>query len=167
MKNNVSIADTTASKTQSPINICRIVIVDMDGTLSDVGHRLHHIKGPGRKNWNEFFERMDQDPPNDEVVNMVREYANEHEIVIITGRPETYRQNTIDWLERNGVPFSRLYMRPSRNRRPDYVVKKEILDSLGPEKDRVALVIDDRPSVCDMWRACGLKVHQVETGEAY
>ncbi|HYG99889.1 MAG TPA: hypothetical protein VD837_12215 [Terriglobales bacterium] len=144
-----------------------IIIVDMDGTLADVTHRLHHIKGPGRKNWHEFFERMDADPPNEEIVSMTREYARDHEILIITGRPEPYRQRTIDWLNRYGVPFSSLYMRRDRDRRPDYVVKKEIFDSLGTQKGRVALVIDDRPSVCDMWRDCGLKVHQVVTGEAY
>jgi len=144
-----------------------IVIVDMDGTLADVGHRLHHIKGAGQKNWKAFFELMDDDPPNREVVDMVANYARDHEILIVTGRPETYRRRTADWLSRNAVPFSRIYMRPNGDHRPDYVVKKEILESLGSDKKSVALVIDDRPSVCDMWRSCGLKVHQVDTGEAY
>jgi uncharacterized HAD superfamily protein len=137
----------------------------MDGTLADVGHRLHHIKGPGRKNWHAFFEGMDDDPPNREIVDMVREYSGDHEIIVITGRPDSYRQRTIAWLKRYNVPFSRLYMRKARDHRPDYVVKKELLESLGADKERVALVIDDRPSVCDMWRECGLKVHQVESVE--
>lgn len=144
-----------------------IVIVDMDGTLADVGHRLHHIKGSGSKNWHAFFEGMDADPPNPEIVNMVREHADSHEIIVITGRPDSYRQRTIDWLNRYGVPFSRLYMRRERDRRPDTIVKKELFEALGPQKAQVALVIDDRPSVCDMWRDCGLNVHQVITGEAY
>jgi uncharacterized HAD superfamily protein len=139
----------------------------MDGTLADVGHRLHHIKGPGRKDWHRFFEGMDDDAPNAEIVNMVRSYAKDHEIVIVTGRPDAYRKRTVAWLNRYEVPFSRLFMRRERDHRPDYVVKKEILESLGAEKERVTLVIDDRPSVCDMWRDCGLKVHQVETGESY
>lgn len=144
-----------------------IVIVDMDGTLADVGHRLHHIKGPGKKNWHKFFEGMDEDAPNREIVDMVREYANNHEIVIVTGRPDSYRRRTMQWLKRYDISFSRLFMRPAGDHRPDYVVKKEILNSLGADKERVTLVIDDRPSVCDMWRECGLNVHQVETGEAY
>jgi NLI interacting factor-like phosphatase len=158
MKKNAAIVD---AKSEPRAAERPIVIVDMDGTLADVNHRLHHINGPGRKNWPAFFELMDQDPPNGEVVDMVREYAKDHEILIVTGRPDSYRQRTIDWLHRYGVPFSGIYMRKERDRRPDHVVKKEILDSLGPRKARVALVIDDRPSVCDMWRACGLKVHQI------
>lgn len=142
-----------------------IVIVDIDGTLADVGHRLHHIKGSGQKNWHAFFERMDDDSPNQEIVDMVRAYAKEHEIFIMTGRPDSYRERTIAWLKRFAVPFSRLYMRRTRDHRPDYVVKKEIFEALGEDKQRVALVIDDRPSVCDMWRNCGLKVLRVENGE--
>lgn len=140
-----------------------IVIVDMDGTLADVSHRLHFIKGPGRKNWPAFFEHMDQDPPNAAIVHAVNNYATNHEIVIVTGRPAKYRRNTVDWLHRYSVPFSRLYMRPGGDHRPDHVVKKEIFTSLGADRFRVMLVIDDRPAVCDMWRACGLEVQQVES----
>ncbi len=139
----------------------------MDGTLADVRHRLHHIKGSGRKNWHRFFEGMDEDKPNPEILQMVRQYAQDHEIVIVTGRPDSYRRRTIQWLKRYQVPFSRLFMRPQGDHRPDYIVKKEIFDALGPDRDRVLLVIDDRPSVCDMWRDCGLKVYQVETAESY
>ena len=32
-----------------------VVIVDIDGTVADVHHRLHHIEGRGRKNWKGFF----------------------------------------------------------------------------------------------------------------
>ncbi len=35
----------------------RCVIFDIDGTLSDPTHRLHHVKG-GAKNWPAFFDEM-------------------------------------------------------------------------------------------------------------
>lgn len=144
-----------------------IVIVDMDGTLAHVAHRLHHIKAPGRKNWRAFFEGMDSDPLNEDIAAMVRRLAPDHEILIVTGRPDTYRRRTESWLRKHQVPFHQIYMRRSGDHRPDTVVKKEILDSLGSRKEFVELVIDDRPSVCDMWRDCGLNVHQVITGETY
>ena len=31
------------------------VVVDLDGTLADCTHRLHHIRGRRRKNWDAFF----------------------------------------------------------------------------------------------------------------
>jgi hypothetical protein len=39
-----------------------VVLVDMDGTLANVSHRLHWVRG-GKKNWNKFFREMHKDPP--------------------------------------------------------------------------------------------------------
>jgi hypothetical protein len=57
------------------------------------------------------------------------------------------------------VPYSRLLMRPQRDRRPDYIVKEKMLTRL--DEGRVALVLDDRPQVCAMFRRRGLKVREV------
>ncbi len=146
----------------------QIVLVDMDGTLTDVSHRLHFINQPGkRKNWKRFFEAMDTDPPIAEIADWVRELAQQYVIVIVTGRPETYRERTIAWLRRYGVPWDEMYMRPDGDHRADHIVKKEILDAFGPRCDLIAFVIDDRPSVCDMWRAAGLLCHQVGDPEEF
>lgn len=141
-----------------------LVLVDMDGTLADVTHRLHHIKG-AQKNWKSFFQYMHEDPPHDIVLAWVRNLAPEYRVVIVTGRPDTYRQQTIEWLTRHDVKYDAILMRPSGDHRPDYVVKKELLGSVN--KDRVAFVIDDRPNVCDMWRDCGLRTIQLSMGESY
>jgi hypothetical protein len=34
--------------------LCGTVIVDIDGTLADLSHRLHHVRNGGH-NWDEFF----------------------------------------------------------------------------------------------------------------
>jgi phosphoglycolate phosphatase-like HAD superfamily hydrolase len=138
------------------------VIVDMDGTLADVRHRLHYLEGR-RKNWKSFFAHMHKDPPNPEIVDMVRKLARDHEIVVVSGRPDTYQQVTEAWLRRYQVPYQEIHMRPAGDHRPDHIVKREILDRLLGAGKKIDLVIDDRPSVCDMWRECGLKVHQVKS----
>jgi phosphoglycolate phosphatase-like HAD superfamily hydrolase len=136
----------------------KIVLVDLDGTLADVKHRLHFIRGP-KKNWKQFFKKMSEDPPVDEVVQWVRELAEDHSIVVITGRPEEYRKPTTAWLDKHKVPYEAIHMRKDGDRRPDYIIKQEVLDVL--DRSSIALVIDDRPAVCDMWRQSGLKCHQV------
>ncbi len=141
------------------------VIVDIDGTLADVQHRLHHIKGPGKKNWNKFFREMPHDKPVEIVVRWVNNLAPEYSAILITGRPEEYRAQTEDWLKKQGVKYSKLYMRRSGDHRPDTIVKQELLDRVG--RDKVAFVIDDRPPVCDMYRGCGMRVFQVSSGESY
>ena len=142
----------------------QVVLVDVDGTLADVRHRLQHIRGGKRKNWKAFFEAMDRDTPIASTIDWVKDLAKTHEIVIITGRPEHYRARTIAWLQRQGVPFSDIFMRRDGDRRPDYDMKREALARWG--KDRIALVIEDRPPVCDMWTREGVKCVLVESDEA-
>ncbi len=136
-----------------------IVIVDIDGTIADVRHRLHHIKGPKKKNWKAFFEAMDRDTPIRPVIERVRELARTSEIVIITGRPESYEARTLAWLARHDVPFSRLLMRRSGDHRQDFVAKEDLLHELPA--GRVTLAIDDRAPVCEMYRRHGIEVIEV------
>ncbi len=141
------------------------VIVDIDGTLANVQHRLHHLKGPGKKNWKKFFREMSADEPVEIVVKWVNALTPEYRTILITGRPEEYRRETEAWLERHGIQYDKLFMRRDGDHRPDTVVKQELLDRVG--RERVAFVIEDRPPVCDMYRRCGMRVFQVSSGESY
>ncbi len=141
-----------------------IVFVDVDGTLADVKHRLHHIRGGKRKNWKAFFEAMDQDVPIPRIVAWVRSLAADHEVVIITGRPEHYRARTVAWLKKNKIPFSELFMRPDGDHRADYEMKRDALQRWP--KERIKLIIEDRPPVCEMWLKQGIRCVLVESDEA-
>ncbi len=141
-----------------------IVFVDIDGTLADVRHRLRHIRGGKRKNWKAFFEAMDHDTPVVSTVAWVRSLACDHEVVIITGRPEHYRARTVAWLKQNDIPFADLFMRRDGDHRPDYEIKEEALRHWP--KERIKLVIEDRPPVCDMWLKHGVRCVLVESDEA-
>jgi uncharacterized HAD superfamily protein len=138
------------------------IIVDIDGTLADCSHRLHFIKGK-RKQWKKFFEFASKDKPRVEVISRVRELAMHHKIHLVTGRPEEYRQQTLNWLSFYRIPFDSLYMRENGDYRPDDVVKQEILDHCFDKKN-IELVIDDRPKVVRMWQSNGLEVLDVGDG---
>ncbi len=140
----------------------KIVLVDMDGTLSDCRHREHYIRGR-RKNWLAFFSGMSQDPPHASIVELTRRLAADHNIAIVTGRPQQYLHDTIAWLERSAIRFSWLYMRRTGDHRPDYVVKREMLDRIPREK--IVFVLDDREPVCNMWTRAGLTCYRVQEGE--
>ena len=149
-----------ANRTGSGINR-KAVLVDIDGTIADVRHRLHHIEGPGRKNWNLFFAEMEKDTPIPEVIERVRRLAADHDIVIVTGRPEQYRSQTEAWLRRHQVPYDQLFMRRSGDHRPDYIAKRAVLDEIPPE--RIACAFDDRPPVCDMWEKAGIETIRIQS----
>lgn len=168
----------------------KLVLVDVDGTLADLTHRLHFVKsqchwceGSGllgngiqlctccngtkkqKKDWPRFFFNCKDDKPFPVVVDWVKAiHADpDYMVCIVSGRPiDKCGDETVAWLEKHGVPFHRIFMRNSGDKRDDTIVKKEILDKLP--KQQIAWVIDDRQRVCDMWRANGLKVYQVAEG---
>lgn len=144
------------------------VIVDIDGTLADCNHRRHHV-ADGNRNWPAFFAGMAEDPLIQPVAKLVSLIAfsrrEDINIILCSGRPEDYRQVTEEWLNRHGVAFDELYMRPAGDTRIDHVVKEELLERIISDGYEPFLVIDDRPSVVAMWRRRGLVCLQADPGQ--
>lgn len=135
-----------------------LAVVDIDGVVADVRHRLHHIESRP-KDWAAFFAAADADPPLAEGVARVRALAADHDVVYLTGRPEHLRRATEEWLARHGIPGTRLLMRRRGDYRPARVTKADELRRLGRVRD-VAIVLDDDPEVCAALRAAGWPVEQ-------
>jgi hypothetical protein len=145
------------------------IIFDIDGTLSDVTHRRHHVTN-GNRDWDAFFGAMGDDPVVEDVAwlfHRINESSDDgFDIFIFTGRPEKYREVTIGWLWENALKdYESMLMRPDGDYRPDTEIKREMLDRLRADGYNVRFVVDDRPSVVAMWRAEGLTVLQVDSGE--
>lgn len=136
----------------------RCIIVDIDGTLSNIDHRLHHVLGM-KPNWEKFFGELGKDKPHEEIQRLVQIYSQTGFVVyLVSARPEDYRLQTEAWLEKHNVPFDFLFMRKKGDYRPDPIVKKEILDREFKDKSIIEFVVDDRPQVVEMWRENGLRV---------
>ena len=87
-----------------------------------------------------------------------------YRIWILSGRSDVTHQATRDWLNKHGVWFDTLTMRPQNHLyMADNDLKQMWLDSIG--KDNVAMVFDDRQQVVDMWRQNGLTTFQVADGD--
>lgn len=142
----------------------KAIIVDLDGTLCDVEHRIHHVKGP-HKNWKAFNESIIHDTLYIwcfELIIAMRDRG--FEIVFVTGRSEDYRQHTVDWLTRHKVVYDKLYMRAERDFREDSDVKEDLYRThIEPVHD-VLFVVDDRKSVVDRWRKLKLVCLQCAPG---
>jgi len=137
-----------------------IGIVDLDGVLADVRHRLHHLEG--RKDWDAFFAGIPDDPPLAEGFAVVeRLLADGHEIVLVTGRPERTRADTERWLARHALPRVRVIMRRDGDRRPAREVKRGVVRRLAGART-IAVVVDDDPAVCAALQADGWPVYQAD-----
>ena len=127
------------------------IIVDVDGTLAHITDRNPY----------DASRAMD-DLLDDAVSNIVAmAYGHGYHITILTGRHSGHLQVTKDWLKKHGVEYDSIYCRTEGDNRPDTEIKKELFDAHIRGKFNVKYVIDDRPSVCRMWRSLGLKTLQV------
>jgi hypothetical protein len=133
-------------------------VIDVDGVVADVRHRLHHLD-TRPKDWAAFFAAAAADPPLAEGIGRVLALAAGHEVVFLTGRPEHLRRTTELWLDQHGIGGHRVLMRRRGDFRPARVAKAEELRRLARGRD-VALVLDDDPDVCAALRADGWPVEQ-------
>lgn len=133
-----------------------VAVVDIDGVLADVRHRLHHLQ-QSPKDWDAFFAAAPDDAPLAEGLRVVRELARVCDLVYLSGRPARCRADTVAWFERHGLPPGDLVLRPPGDFRPARLVKVEILDRLSQER-KVIVLIDDDPQVCEAARRAGYDV---------
>ena len=146
----------------------KTVIFDLDGTLALIDKRRALAAKPdGKINWKTFFnpENIILDEPNVPVIEMAKMLKKQgHSIVIFSGRDSISKVETILWLQKFGVPFDVLKMRPQGTFTPDDTLKQNWLDQLFPDKSDVLCVFDDRDKVVKMWRENGLTCFQVDYG---
>jgi hypothetical protein len=131
---------------------------------------FHKITGEKFKpDWRAFYEACDKDvliKPVAEIWNNYEDeiYLNISNIYIWSGRCESVRKKTIQWLEDNlfrigyGCWDSILKMRPIGDSTPDEVLKEKWLDEALEQGKTIKMVFDDRPKVVKMWRRRGIFV---------
>lgn len=120
-------------------------VLDIDGVLADVRHRLHHLERRP-KNWKAFFAAAAQDPPLPEGLELANLLAAEHVLVYLTGRPANLRSATEAWLRQHGLPPGRLLMRGVHDHRPARTTKIELLRRLEADHP-VHVIVDDDAEV--------------------
>jgi phosphoglycolate phosphatase-like HAD superfamily hydrolase len=145
-------------------------LFDLDGTMCDATHRLHHIQN-GNKNWNAFFDDCVGDAPIEHIIDLAWLCAQEASIVYVSGRSDRVRQETMAWLTEHDAPWlhceytNALYMRADGDYRPDHVVKLELLAKIRADGFEPIMAFDDRNQVVEMWRANGIPCAQVAPGD--
>jgi phosphoglycolate phosphatase-like HAD superfamily hydrolase len=130
-----------------------LAIVDLDGVVADVRHRLHHVQGR-RKDWAAFFAAASDDPAHPEGLAVVETLARDHEVVFLTGRPSHLHEDTVRWLELHGLGGRRVVMRPNGDRRPAAVAKLDMLAAVAAGRT-VGIVVDDDAAVLEAVRRAG------------
>lgn len=130
----------------------RAILVDIDGTLAIMKDRSPYE-----------WDKVGQDIVN----NVIREilYGYDFTIILMSGRDESCRQQTEEWLFENDIFYLNLFMRETGNFEKDAIVKRRLFEKNIRGKYRIDYVLDDRNQVVDMWRSMGLTCLQVADGD--
>ncbi|MCZ3385922.1 MAG: hypothetical protein LH630_02910 [Actinomycetia bacterium] len=145
-------------------------IIDVDGVLADVRHRLEFIQTKP-KDWDAFFGAAPHDAVLPQGLARAQQLAEQHTLVYLTGRPERCRNDTQHWLDKHSFPPGEIVMRPDTDRRPARFFKLNQARRLA-RSDEVAVVVDDDDAVIDTLQTEGFTVEHatwmddVEQGQA-
>lgn len=160
-----------------------LIICDLDGTIANIEHRLHYIKGP-KKDWDSFNKACVDDTVNKDVREILWNLYDKgrwekfkdglkgsaRKVYFFSGRSEAVRKETEEWLHKYVVSPSmcddekrpNLFMRKEGDFRNDVEVKRDMLHELCITPEEVLCILDDRQGVVDMWREEGFRCLQVD-----
>lgn len=143
----------------------KAIIFDLDGTLANIDARREVLQR-NPKDWNEFFNGIEFDLPNGPIIELFQtlSFTGIYTMIVVTGRPERYRDVSIQWLISQNVTADFMFMRKDGDRREDQIVKKEILEKIRSSALEIVFAIDDRKSVVQMWRDNGVTCLQCDDG---
>lgn len=133
----------------------RAFLIDIDGTVALKGNRGIHD-----------YDKVSVDLPNAGVVRLVRAAMSGGLGIplFVSGRPDSCAPDTRSWLNKHVTFLGRLIMRPTGDRRDDFIVKRELFDKYIRHDYNVIVALDDRQQVVDMYRDLGITVAQVAEG---
>lgn len=170
-----------------------MIIFDLDGTLADCEHRRKFVQEPDiweinegpldpmsfnvnsdkwrkwKPDWKSFYEACDKDKSITAVIDVFIHITQgepfNHDIRIWSGRCESVREKTLNWLVNlNGycefINYwdRRLKMRPIGDNTPDEFLKERWLDEVLSKGEKIEFVFDDCPRAVRMWRRRGIFV---------
>jgi len=132
------------------------IIVDLDGTLALFD----------RDKVSPYDRDFTKDDLNKSIYTLLHRYSLDTTIFLLSGRQQKHREQTVEWLMMNTVPYHHLYMRQTDDKRSDYIVKQELYSQHIKGLYNVVMVIDDRLQVCRLWHRLGLPLFRVGDPDA-
>ncbi len=153
-----------------------LVVFDLDGTLADVRHRMHHIRPDppvdpmtGKK-VKRRFDLFHHACVDDGLIGPVAYFYNRFvadpvaTVVVLSGRDHATYDKTVDWFKRNGLALpDEIILKQGDQHTPDVEQKRLHADRLEAKYGRpIDMVFEDRDRVVQMWKDRGTFVFNVD-----
>lgn len=135
--------------------------VDVDSTLTVDPDVL-----PPIKNKDHYFDLAKNFEPREGVVDLLRLLHDKGDaIAIATARPAERLLETMEWLQRNNIPFDQVML--SNGKTTSGIAKQEMLRRLQDEYRMVGTLLDDSPFNIEGARLQGIDGIHLRTNDKY
>ena len=138
-----------------------IMVFDIDGCVCDDSARRHLMVAGDYQAYHEAGAKANEPPINSAIVDWARSHCKE--IIFLTGRPESFRVSTEEWLEEwlmGGDPYT-LLMREDSDMRstPEMKVRTMecFLEQIDANKEDILAIYDDREDVIAAYINAGFR----------
>lgn len=145
-----------------------VLIVDLEGTITDNAHRLHLMKGG---EWEEYELAAPNDPVHPFINAFLKSlYWSYCQLVVVTGRYEKYREETRKQLAAADIYPDHMLMRDNldipKTKEPALKLAylEEIKNLYCAEPDTAFIALEDRDDVVEALRNAGIECWQVRNG---
>jgi uncharacterized HAD superfamily protein len=128
-----------------------IIACDIDGVICDP---LYWVEKYVPDDWEKYFSHTLDFLPIKEVIALITAFRES--VILVSGRPESNRQLTIQWLTENYVHVKTLFLRKDSDKRPTHEIKLEWYAAIKPD-----IILEDDPIVVAAARKAGYTVLQV------
>ena len=141
----------------------RAAIFDLDGTLANIDHRLHYIKGE-KKDWDGFYREVPLDSVNKwchDLMDMLSSTGIRPVLITARKGSSKIKQQTSDWFWKyTSIGTIRrehtYWVREADDYRPDTELKEKCLvEKILPNYD-ILFAVDDRESIAQVYRRHGI-----------
>jgi hypothetical protein len=137
----------------------KVNVIDLDNCIADDRWRRTRLEGKTFSNSQDYYKSYHEGMEFDDFLNGK---ICTGRIVVITGRPEKYKEQTKFWLRKNGIHHDALYMRSNDDNRASPDIKRDaflsMIFDLDIEDVSNVTCYDDRDDVLEMYmKSFGVK----------
>jgi phosphoglycolate phosphatase-like HAD superfamily hydrolase len=141
-------------------------IFDIDGVLADASGVLEELKAgrhePGwEMDWDAYNARQAEFPVHEGWRELCNATWQEHWVVLLTNRPESEREVTLEWLNDNKFCYDELRMRDGAHYNQ---AKRDHLDEMVELGYQFKVAVDDDPMHQEMYESYGIPFVYVHSG---
>jgi beta-phosphoglucomutase-like phosphatase (HAD superfamily) len=140
------------------------VLFDLDGVIANGDHRQHLLATTGRKDWKGFFAKAGEDTLIEEVAALTVLLDPSLQRILLTARPTSIQDITLEWLSRFSVRWDLLVMRREGDFSPSPEAKLHAVEQLRDHGFQILLALDDDQRNVDMFRAAGIRCLYIHSG---